>query len=102
MSYPRQSAENAPLLGVPTQPAPYPGPLSPSPYNDNPAAPRKPLDERDAQRKHTTRRAIAACCLVTIFVIALAIFLGIWESGWTEGSMVNLTGSATDVEVEMT
>lgn len=25
-----------------------------------------------------------------------------WESGWTEGSMVNLTGSATDVEVEMT
>nr|AXF50746.1 dipeptidase [Inonotus obliquus] len=83
MSYPRQSAENAPLLGVPTQPAPYPGPLSPSLYND-PNTSRKPLDEREAQRKHTARRAIAACCLVVVFIIALAIFLGIWESGWTD------------------
>ena len=91
MSYPAQNrpyntdpSENAPLLGVPTQPAPYPGPLSPSPYGDDGTHPRKPADDRDAERKRTTRRAIAGCCLVVLFVVALAIFLGIWESGWAD------------------
>ncbi|EJC97689.1 uncharacterized protein FOMMEDRAFT_149633 [Fomitiporia mediterranea MF3/22] len=89
MSYPARPyntgpSENAPLLGVPTQPAPYPGPLSPSPYaNDAPNA-RKPPNDRYEESRHTRRRTIAACCIVTVFIIALAVFLGIWESGITD------------------
>ncbi|KAL5514515.1 hypothetical protein ACEPAG_2604 [Sanghuangporus baumii] len=81
MSYPAHS-ENAPLLGVSMQPAPYPGPLSPSPYGDNTRlTPGKPANSRETERKHATRRAIAGCCLVVVFIVSLAVFLGIWESG---------------------
>lgn len=87
MSYPAQPYNTAPPerqpLLAPGQPAPYPGPLSPSPYGDQNGAPppRKPMTDRELERSHTRRRAIAGCCLVVLFTIALAVFLGVWESG---------------------
>ena len=82
---PYDASERAPLLAVntnPNRPAPYPGPLSPSPYgpaNSEPEPRRKPTQEEN--RSHYRRRAGAACCLVVLFVIALAVVLGVWDDG---------------------
>ena len=71
---PYNTSERAPLIN--SRPAPYPGPLSPSPYGE---PNRKPTEEEN--RAHFRRRGAAACCLVVLFAIALAVVLGVWDSG---------------------
>lgn len=45
---------------------------------------RKPTPTHEESRGHYRRRAGAACCLVLLFVIALAVVLGVWDDGLSD------------------